>query len=744
MGATITGSGSSRGSRIRSSIDRGRTKAGQKKKSSKKSSKKGSGDKKLADYKAKHSSSGTSTPTIISGSEEEIKANQLITSSVGRSKGKDRTKEALQRIHEQESSSSNPSQNVDPIFTTLTPTVPTPLASNFNVPEADLPEGIEVLTGQTDWQKNSSSWDRTKVKIKDKLEPVSDAYNSVESSVSNLIPTLSENKQRDAEIMAELMSNSPEYAAAVEKMEREHPEQLEQTTFGNLYESAYEHTQEKPISTAAEIAAMYAGGYVIGAAGKVASVGTRSGILMAGAKVGSKSEKAGQVISSGERFVDPALAVVGTIPMVPTIVAAETTEERAELAFDFAVMGAGAMKGWKAGGDAIGYIQTRGRTEIPLDSITDVKVAEGVQDFPLTRRNQSPDEVMAEFLNSEHGIPGEEGVNVWHGTGGKFKETTSVRSEIPRGLESSDMPGMYVSPRASPNFTHVNRSKISEGYKLFGESEPISPEILRINVGDVGRMPTSARGKITEGRDFLLSEQAKPGEAYLTPNVERTSFTGKVEIEATITPKTQLTRVGQDYYTTIGSRRVPIDQFQAEFGVKGKGPHIEGNKPSTAREIAESMEYYNPNAKKGIIKSENIFSLFSESSPLSQIGNQVESELFSEKYREVPQSKIKSSRYNSSRISPRSSLRSSGGKSSTPGSSRSDPFPSSSVGSGSSRFNPFSDESSTAGAISSSRPPKIPPEFKIENKKGKVRRGKDQRNEEMRVFTKIQKFEDII
>jgi len=69
------------------------------KKSSKSSSTK-SGDAKLASFKESHSSD-TSTPTVTQRSEAERKAHQLITSDVGRSKGQDRTKAALQTINNQ-------------------------------------------------------------------------------------------------------------------------------------------------------------------------------------------------------------------------------------------------------------------------------------------------------------------------------------------------------------------------------------------------------------------------------------------------------------------------------------------------------------------------------------------------------------------------------------------------------------------------------------------------------------------
>lgn len=742
-----------------------------------------SGDTKLAAYRASHSSE-PSSPTITSGSEEDLQAKRLITSDIGRSAGVDRTRDALQNLNE--------SSKFSNIFSTITPTVPTPLISNFNVPEADLPEGIEVLTGQTDWQQNSSSWDRTKLKIKDKLKPVTDGYDSLQSSVSDMIPTLSENKQRDAEIMAELMSNSPEYAAAVEKIKTEHPEQLEQTTFGEIYEGAYEHVQEKPIGTAIEIGALYAGGAAIGLAGRLGSMGARSGLLKAGAKVaegaaeGSKLKVAGQAISSSEKFVDPALAVVGSVPIAMELAEAsplslqpvgvppesegmgrgpgmntagtavsieydsDKVEDFVDTTFDLAVMGAGAVKGWKAGTDFIGRIQTRGRTEIPLDSITDADVASGMQDFPLTRRGQTPDELVAEFKRSEYGLPGEEpGPHLWHGSRFNFEATTKSRYEIPRGLESSDMPGLYGSPRFSPEFTRVPRTKLSDQYSLFGASEPLSPKAYRIKVNDVGRMPEGARDSISGGREFLWGKQANKGDAYLTPNAERASVTGRVEAEATLTPGSNISKVGDKYFTKIGNRRVPIDQYLAEIGIKPKDV-APGKKSTTVKDFLESAEYYNPNAKSGLLKSENIFSLASESSPfsqinpLSEIGSQIESELFGEKYSKAPQSKIKSSAGKSLRHVPQSSQGSSGGRSSPSGISSSNPFPSSSVGSGSSKFNPFSDESSSGGGISASRPPKLPPEFKAKDKRGPIRRGKDQRNEEMRVVTKIKKFEDLI
>lgn len=435
------------------------------------------------------------------------------------------------------------------------------------------------------------------------FESLVSGYNTIQNTISSKIPTLRDVSNagasfaQDNPVIAQKIYSTANKAAGVA---REVVPEDYGRPLGFWARDKYIGFQEKPINSAAGVGFDMALGAGIGFGGRIATTGTRAGLLAAGSRLGGRS---GQLLTSGSKVIEPAMGVSG-LGFVGSELYKATPAERVRMAPKIGLAMAGGAIGWKAGGSAIGRWQTRGRTEIPLNRITDPAVARGSQSFPMTRRGQTPTQLLSEFRSNKYGLPsdlpGKPGV--WHATPGKFKSGIEILDAPSR---STDMPGLYVSPRVSPYFSRI-APKSKSKYSLFGEPEPIRPSVSRIYTEGIGRLPEGSR-TIGEGKTFIRAK-GQPGKAYLTPDVEARAISGKVEAEATITPGTILTEIGSKYYTKVGNRRVPIDRFVVGSGKAGKR--------STAFDLAaKDYSGYSslPSNSKGIIHPSYSMSALSSS-----------------------------------------------------------------------------------------------------------------------------------
>lgn len=397
-------------------------------------------------------------------------------------------------------------------------------------------------------------------------------YMATESALSNKIPTL----ERIGEAGAEFRENNPRAADAIWNAstvaagvaKRVVPVEYGKA-IGEANIKAYEDLQAAPIKTTAkEIVLPYATGYAAGAALKLGSVGLRLGSARAASAIGSgnaatKITSAG--IKAGANLVEPAVGI-GAIGYMGNEFRKATPEEQVSMTNDIIFGGLGASRGWKGGDKLIGYLQTRGRTYVPLETITDPAVATGKQAFPLTRKGQSPELLVKEFKAPDTGLAVDKAVSgkygAWHATSQKFPSTVEIVNAPSR---AKDVGGLYISPRLSPAFTRVNRvtnvkSDIGSSIRGMFTPDPIRPSATRVYVDDIVRLPKGARTTQT-GREFL-GAKSTPGKAYLTPDAEARAITGGVESEAVISPRTVLKEIPSNLYTKIGGRRVAIDRFE--------------------------------------------------------------------------------------------------------------------------------------------------------------------------------------
>lgn len=537
-----------------------------------------SGDSKLEAFRNATSGSNSSTgeadetpeeyaAKTAAMSEEEKAANRLISGAGEAS----RTQQALNQLQQQQSESTqntlSESTDQQKLMVENSPFKPEYLLSEYS---------------ESDYRSHLDSDKSIIGIIKSKVQ-------SANEYVSSYIPTLDKVQEKGAEFRqshpeaADVIWNIADTSAGIAKntIDKDTGEAV-----GHFSTGFYNEVQSNPVGIGVTAAAIYGGG----AALKVVSTGGRVA-LGAGADLLGSSSTAAKGLSLLSKSIEPAIAIGGLTLTANEInnqvnapittqtnfydesgnllntnietsepTTAEKAERLGEITPNLLAGLYGGVKGWNAGSRIVGRLQTVGRTEIPLESITDVSVAEGKQTFPLTQKGQTPSNLVAEFKADSHGIPTDTLVpdkyGVWHATANKLASGTEVANNP---IRPTDVGGLYVSPRLSPAFTRLTSGR-SYSLSDIVSSEPVRPSAARIYVSDVQRLPTGSN--VAEGQAFLTNK-AELGKAYLTPNAERLAITGSVESEATIAPGTKLiqTNAGRKYFTLINGRRVPIDTY---------------------------------------------------------------------------------------------------------------------------------------------------------------------------------------
>ena len=434
------------------------------------------------------------------------------------------------------------------------------------------------------------------------VQGVKNLYGRTQQAISQKIPTLKEIqaaggrfRQKRPELAGRIYQKAESLAGTTRKV-------LPERTGRAIGESSvefYQYAQQKPLDLAKEVGMAYGGGYVLGGAAKVGSVGLRYGAKQAAARAGTGI--AGKGITTGAKYIEPSIGVVGAGAMGYSVVSAPTQKEAIERMAHLGVGTAGAVKGFKAGGKLVERIQVRGLKEVPIEQIMKPEVIAGKEQFPTVPEGMSGKQFKQYFKESPYKLPKEVPglTRVWHATPQKFTPQTEIQAAVTRG---SDVPGLYVAPSISPHFLRVGGvkapttpTKIPLFKRLFGESEPLEPAVLRIDVpGGITRLPKSIRTKVEPSREFLET-QATPGKGYLTPVLEK-ALAGKgvgVEAEAVLAPKTLLAQTGSKYYIKIGEHRVPIKEYTAELGIAPKVGKVIRTK-KTAAKVSKEIEYYRP------------------------------------------------------------------------------------------------------------------------------------------------------
>jgi|GEM_PF-6654336 len=322
----------------------------------------------------------------------------------------------------------------------------------------------------------------------------------------------------------------------------------------------YQGLKETPVSFAAEqgaeVAIAYAGGAVVKGAGIAGRVGL---------------EKVG--LSKLAGAVEPVINVGLGAATVYEASKVKTVEGGVDFVSDFALMGVGYKAGSKAGLKTYDRLRTIGSEKVLPESLIKTDVLSGKEQFPLTKEGANAQDVLNSFKDPTTG----EFIG-YHATTGKVRP--EVGSDVKR---PTDVPGLYVAPvqgGASPHFLRLSGEESSatttllEGIKtlnvgkiksgLIGTSDPISPNVIKLSINEVGRLPENARYSPEKAQTFLLSPEAPKGNAFLTPILEQKVGRGvRAEAEAIVVPETKLqeTTLNKKYFEW-NDRRVEIKEYK--------------------------------------------------------------------------------------------------------------------------------------------------------------------------------------
>jgi hypothetical protein len=163
----------------------------------------------------------------------------------------------------------------------------------------------------------------------------------------------------------------------------------------------------------------------------------------------------------------------------------------------------------KGSGKAVNKIgdemRTRGRIEVPVETLAQEKVITGAVTFPTDPKGTPGSSVLADFKQTANLHPqpeilkqmgGEYGVHVSPGELGK-KSITRVGT--------SEAPGLYTGPDASLHFAGLNMQK----YKLLGFEKDSAPTVNFMQMKGTKMATKSLRSDSMGAYDFTLNKAKK-------------------------------------------------------------------------------------------------------------------------------------------------------------------------------------------------------------------------------------------
>lgn len=327
-------------------------------------------------------------------------------------------------------------------------------------------------------------------------------------------------------------------------------------------------------------------------------------------------------------------------------------------------------------------VRTRGRIEVPVETLAQEKVISGKATFPTVPKGTPISSVLADFKQSVNLHPqpellkkmgGEYGVHVSPGDrGAKF--TTKIGS--------SEAPGLYTGPDASLHFAGLDKTK----YKLLGLAKDSSPTINFMQMKGIERLPKSLRGNSKGAYDFTLNK-AKKGKGYTTAKMESGIKVGAVEPELVIPPGTEyaLNANASGFYTKFKGRKLPVNVYERVKNPlnvrKGATDTVKASKGKVYRE----SDYSGLN-ERVVLSDRDLAAMGSRSKGKSSSKRSVSSSGISSLIKPSVPSSLSSSRKSSKVSSIPSSIRpsKSGSRSGSRSSSYAPSIPSSGSGGGSS------------------------------------------------------------
>ena len=370
---------------------------------------------------------------------------------------------------------------------------------------------------------------------------------------------------------------------------------------------------EKPLNFGGSIALSLGAGYVGGALLSGGGMVARTGLV----KVG---------LPKVAGVVEPGVNIVLGAAVIKEATELKSVEEGLTFGKDLLFMGAGYKAGQTRGVKAFDTLRTVRAKEIPVESLVKKDVLSGKEQFPLTEKGANAQDIINSYKDP---LSGE--FTGYHATTDSFNTKKPIHSEVNR---PTDVPGMYVSPLqegASPHFLRLSSGKVSNlkyasqglteikiGLKetnidkiksgskkieesLIGTSRPLEPNVMKITLSNVERLPESSRFNPSEAQKYLLSDEAPKGTAFLTPVLESTVKTGgRAEAEAIIVPETHLEKLSTEKsFFEWNSRKVELKEYKTVESESFKTDFFESknNDLVTAEDLLKSYSYEAPEVK---------------------------------------------------------------------------------------------------------------------------------------------------
>ncbi|MDR7665489.1 hypothetical protein RG963_06790 [Methanosarcina sp. Z-7115] len=429
---------------------------------------------------------------------------------------------------------------------------------------------------------------------------------------------------------------------------------------------SYANIKAKPVTAAAGLGLMVAGGVVAGTVIKGVGLGANLALRTGATRIGAESAvraAASKGLYTAANYTEKVVnfGMLGSLAVdVNNLRKEGDYKELSRTIVNLAIGGIGFKKGDALALKGIDRIRARGGVEIPVESIVSSDVLTGKTAFPMTKHGTPVRETIESFKDAEGESIG------YHASPTPIYP--KVRASVAR---QSDQAGLYVAPLESGASMYFAR--ISKDTKPLGTLEALSvdistlagaagkvtkadlqasakviasralgkqgvhptsvielkdavkstpknvvdavlgtpgslPTVQKIRLpGEVKRMPKEIRLDLEATQKAM--ETADKGDAFITFKFERNIKKGRAETEATITPSTVLKRINTEKrYFKYNGRVVTLTEYRA-LAEKGKIPAGQmGERELTAsqkKKLAERFKKVSEDSKQKVYSSES-------------------------------------------------------------------------------------------------------------------------------------------
>lgn len=428
---------------------------------------------------------------------------------------------------------------------------------------------------------------------------------------------------------------------------------------------SYANIKAKPVTAAAGLGLMVAGGVAAGAVIKGVGLGANLALRTGATRIGAETATraiASKGLYTAANYTEKVVnfGMLGSLAVdVNNLRKEGDYKELSRTIVNLAIGGIGFKKGDALALKGIDRIRARGGVEIPVESVVSSDVLTGKTAFPMTKHGTPVRETIESFKDAAGESIG------YHASPTPIYP--KVRAAVAR---QSDQAGLYIAPLESGASMYFTR--LAKDTKPLGTLEALSvdistlagaagkvtkadlqasarviaskalgkqgthptsvielkdavkstpknvvdavlgtpgslPTVQKIRLpGEVKRMPKDVRLDLEATQKAM--ETADKGDAFITFKFERNIKKGRAETEATITPGTVLKKINtENRYFKYNGRVVTLTEYRA-LASKGKIPAGQmGERELTAaqkKKLAEKFKKVSEDNKKKVYSSE--------------------------------------------------------------------------------------------------------------------------------------------